>query len=182
MLAGRLSGGYKLVGGAIAQYSRSRGLAMMKSLGDAKVGKPKIGELLALQSQLRQLLSQLPHAAEHCALKNVWEDVVNPSLDNNDTNAVAEALAKYVDAYLKDAKKQVPETNWASSIISGIFCYLQAKDVFEAFYKRDLAKRLLWNRIVSMDVERNFVSLLKAECGAGYTAKVRIVADWIVCF
>lgn len=97
---------------------------------------------------------------------------MNPSLENNDTDIVAEALAKYVDAYLKDAKKQVPESQWASSIISGIFCYLHAKDVFEAFYKRDLAKRLLWNRIVSMDVERNFVSLLKAECGAGYTAKM----------
>ena len=172
MLAGRLVGGYKLVGGAIAQYARSRGLALMKSLGDSKDGKHKIAELLELQAQLRQLLSQLPHATEHCALKNVWEDVVNPSLDNNDTNVVAEALAKYVDAYLKDAKKQVPESPWASSIISGIFCYLQAKDVFEAFYKKDLAKRLLWNRIVSMDVERNFVSMLKAECGAGYTAKM----------
>jgi cullin-4 len=30
-----------------------------------------------------------------------------------------------------------------------------------------------------MDVERNFVSLLKAECGAGYTAKVRIMEEWI---
>lgn len=173
MLSSRLVGGYKLVGGAIAQYARSRGLAMMKSLGDSKIGKQKIGELLDLQAQLQQLLSQLPHSVEYCALKNVWEDVVNPSLDTNDTNLVAEALAKYVDTYLKDAKKQQPEqSDWASNLISGIFCYLQAKDVFEAFYKRDLAKRLLWDRIISMDVERNFVSLLKAECGAGYTAKM----------
>lgn len=173
MLAGRLPGGYKLVAGAIAQYARTRGLAMMKSLGaDSKAGKQKMAELLVLQSQLRQLLALLPHAAEHCSLKNVWEDVVNPSTDTDDTNEVAEALAKYVDAYLKDAKKQQPDSNWAASIISGIFCYLQAKDVFEAFYKRDLAKRLLWNRIVSMDVEKHFVSLLKAECGAGYTAKM----------
>lgn len=172
MLAGRLPGGFKLVAGAIAQYAKTRGQAMMKSLEDSKVGKQKIADLLALQSQLRQLLAQLPHAVEHCSLKNVWEDVVNPSSDFHDTNVVAEALAKYVDAYLKDAKKQQPDSNWAQSIISGIFCHLQAKDVFEAFYKRDLAKRLLWNRIVSMDVERNFVSLLKAECGAGYTAKM----------
>ena len=144
---------------------------MMQSMGDPKNGKQKIGELLDLQSQLQKLLSNLPHATEHCALKHVWEDVVNPSTEN-DTNVVAEALAKYVDNYMKDAKKQQPESNWASSIISGIFCHLQAKDVFEAFYKKDLAKRLLWNRVISMDVERNFVSLLKAECGAGYTAKM----------
>jgi cullin-4 len=171
MLAGRLVGGYKLVATAISQYSKTRGLAMMSSMSDSKAGKQKIAGLLELQRQLRQLLAQLPHAAENCSLKQVWEDVVNPTTDN-DTNMVAEALAKYVDAYLRDAKKQQPDTNWAASIISGIFCYLQAKDVFEAFYKRDLAKRLLWNRIVSMDVERHFVSLLKAECGAAYTAKM----------
>jgi cullin-4 len=171
MLAGRLVGGYKLVATSISQYSKTRGLALMNSMNDSKTGRQKIASLLELQSQLQQLLSQLPLAAEHCSLKHVWEDVVNPT-DDNDTNVVAEALAKYVDAYLKDAKKQQPDSNWAASIISGIFCYLQAKDIFEAFYKRDLAKRLLWNRIVSMDVERHFVSLLKAECGAGYTAKM----------
>lgn len=172
MLAGRLVGGYKQVGSAISIYAKTRGLALMKTISDAKVGKQKIGDLLQLQAQLSRLLGQLPHASDYCALKNVWEDVVNPPQDaEGDTNIVAESLAKYADAYLKDAKKH-HESQWASHLISGIFCYLQAKDVFEAFYKQDLAKRLIWNRIVSMDVERNFVSLLKAECGAGYTAKM----------
>ena len=172
ILAGRLGGGYKLVASAISNYAKTRGMALMGSMSDSKAGKQKIASLLELQSQLQKLLASLPHGGEHCSLKHVWEDVVNPSIES-DKNVVAEALAKYVDGYLRDAKKQVgPDNNWASRIISGIFCYLQAKDVFEAFYKQDLAKRLLWNRIVSMDVERHFVSLLKAECGAGYTSKM----------
>jgi cullin-4 len=61
---------------------------------------------------------------------------------------------------------------WLNRIIAGLFIPVQAKDVFEAFYKRDLAKRLLWNRVVSMDVEKQVVSLLKAECGTGYTSKM----------
>lgn len=147
----------------------------------AMAGKQKISDLLELQRQLRQLLSQLPHSNEYCQLKSVWEDVINPSSDLEETNLVAEALAKYVDACLRDNKRQLAASasspldgsgNWAEAVISGVFCYLQAKDVFEAFYKQDLAKRLLWNRIVSMDVERHFVSLLKAECGAGYTSKM----------
>jgi len=95
-------------------------------------------------------------------------------------------LAKFVDQILKSNKKmdqyalqQTPtstagatSSDLLSRIISGIFVHLQAKDIFEAFYKRDLAKRLLWNKIVSMDVEKQFVSLLKAECGAGYTSKM----------
>jgi hypothetical protein len=171
ILSGRLTGGYKLLATAIAQYARTRGMALMGSMNDSKTGKQKIASLLDLQSQLQRLLSQLPHATEHVTLKKVWEDVVNPSVES-DKNVVAEALAKYVDTYMRDAKKQVPDNNWASRIISGIFCHLQAKDVFEAFYKQDLAKRLLWNRVVSMDVERHFVSLLKGECGAGYTSKM----------
>ena len=170
-LAGRLQGGYKLVATAISNYARTRGLALIGNMPDSKTGKQKIADLLELQSRLQQLLAQLPQAAEHCSLKHVWEDVVNPASDES-TNVVAEALAKYIDAYLRDAKRQEPDNVWASRIISGIFCYLQAKDVFEAFYKRDLAKRLLWNRVVSMDIERHFVSLLKAECGAGYTSKM----------
>jgi cullin-4 len=40
---------------------------------------------------------------------------------------------------------------------------------------------LLWNRIVSMDAEKQVCSLLKAECGAGYTAKIEGMfqdVDW----
>jgi len=220
MLAGRLAGGYKLVAGAISLYARTRGAALMTFAtgGDAikggngkgggggvgaaaaaasKIGKQKIGALLELQGRLRQILSHLANSGEHCALKHVWEDVINPASDNlhDETNLVAEALAKYVDACLKDTKRNhsaalLPSSaavsssslvvvgggkhsdHWAEAVISGIFCYLQAKDTFEAFYKQDLAKRLLWNRVVSMDVERHFVSLLKAECGAGYTSKM----------
>lgn len=197
MLAGRLPGGYKLMGNAISNYTRSRGTILMTSMGSvagdkavttnnaAKAGKQKIAELLELQRQLKQLLALLPHARDHCALKHVWEDVVNPSFNDHhdDTHLVAEALAKYVDTCLKDNKRQLTSSasvatspdhndNWSEAIISGVFVHLQAKDVFEAFYKQDLAKRLLWNRVVSMDVERYFVSLLKAECGAGYTSKM----------
>ncbi|KAL3917111.1 MAG: hypothetical protein SGILL_004866, partial [Bacillariaceae sp.] len=189
MLAGRLPGGNKMVGSTIAQHARTRGVALMKAMNSpdvaknsnkaAMAGRHKIAELLGLQRQVRQLLSQLPRASDYCKLKDVWEDVINPSNDLDETNLVAEALAKYVDSCLKDSKKQVfPSTpldtngSWSEAVISGIFCYLQAKDVFEAFFKQDLAKRLLWNKIVSMDVERHFVSLLKSECGAGYTSKM----------
>jgi len=35
------------------------------------------------------------------------------------------------------------------------------KDVFEAFYKKDLAKRLLLNKSASADAERSMLSKLK---------------------
>lgn len=51
-------------------------------------------------------------------------------------------------------------------------CTLQAKDVFEAFYKKDFAKRLLMDKSSSIDIEKSMIAKLKAECGAQYTSKL----------
>jgi hypothetical protein len=48
----------------------------------------------------------------------------------------------------------------------------QGKDVFEAFYKKDFAKRLLMDKSASIDVEKAMIAKLKAECGAQYTSKL----------
>lgn len=102
---------------------------------------------------------------------------------------IAELLAKYIDLRFKNAKAIL-----SSSPVKGVrteidvnieddmeafqnavldlFRYIQSKDVFEAFYRRDLSKRLLSNKSASIDDERLFVSKLKGECGTGYTSKM----------
>ena len=42
-----------------------------------------------------------------------------------------------------------------------LFRFLQEKDVFERYYKQHLAKRLLLNKSVSDDSEKNMISKLK---------------------
>ena len=46
------------------------------------------------------------------------------------------------------------------------------KDVFEAFYKKDLAKRLLVGKSASVDAEKSMLSKLKQECGSAFTVKL----------
>ena len=41
------------------------------------------------------------------------------------------------------------------------FCFVTGKDVFEAFYKKDLAKRLLVGKSASVDAEKSMLSKLK---------------------
>jgi cullin-4 len=53
-----------------------------------------------------------------------------------------------------------------------IFRFINGKDVFEAFYKKDLAKRLLVGKSASVDAEKSMLSKLKQECGAGFTSKL----------
>lgn len=45
-----------------------------------------------------------------------------------------------------------------------MFRFLQEKDVFERYYKQHLAKRLLLNKSVSDDWEKNMISKLKVSC------------------
>lgn len=48
----------------------------------------------------------------------------------------------------------------------------KTQDVFEAFYKKDLAKRLLLSRSISPDWEQLMIKNLKNECGSVYTTKM----------
>jgi cullin-4 len=49
---------------------------------------------------------------------------------------------------------------------------IQAKDVFEAFFCKRLAKRLLLETSISFDAEKAIVVKLKGECGAQFTSKI----------
>jgi len=53
-----------------------------------------------------------------------------------------------------------------------IFRFINGKDVFEAFYKKDLAKRLLLAKSASIDGEKAMITKLKTECGANFTSKL----------
>lgn len=47
--------------------------------------------------------------------------------------------------------------------IMSLFCFIHGKDVFETFYKKDMAKLLLVGKRASMDAEKSVLSKLK--CG-----------------
>jgi cullin 4 len=44
-----------------------------------------------------------------------------------------------------------------------LFRFIHGKDVFEAFYKKDLAKRLLVGKSASVDSEKSMLSKLKVK-------------------
>jgi len=48
--------------------------------------------------------------------------------------------------------------DWMWVLVCVFFCEPQGKDVFEAFYKKDLAKRLLLGKSASIDAEKSMIS------------------------
>jgi cullin-4 len=108
---------------------------------------------------------------------------------NQRGNKPPELIAKFVDSKLRasSAKAAGTSENDGSSFVAidhdaetekaldgalSLFRHVQGKDAFEAFYKRDLAKRLLLGKSASVDAEKSFIGKLKAECGAQFTAKL----------
>ncbi|CAK7213142.1 Serine/threonine-protein kinase tel1 [Sporothrix curviconia] len=112
------------------------------------------------------------------------------------TSKVGEMVAKHLDLLLRGGLKTLPPTLLSDTkdIIDAdrsgqastggdedaeldrqldqgleLFRFIQGKDVFEAFYKKDLARRLLMGRSASQDAERNMLSKLKTECGSTFT-------------
>ena len=61
------------------------------------------------------------------------------------------------------------EVNVQLDQVLDLFRFVQGKAVFEAFYKKDLARRLLMGRSASADAERSMLTRLKTECGSGFT-------------
>ena len=54
-----------------------------------------------------------------------------------------------------------------------LLAYISDKDLFAEFYRKKLARRLLFNTSASDDHERSILARLKQQCGAQFTSKAR---------
>jgi cullin 4 len=96
---------------------------------------------------------------------------------NIDPNIIAEYLAKFLDFYLKkntgssnvtmnDEKLEKLVTDTIE-----IFKFVNAKDVFEEFYLRGLARRLLLKKSASTEAEKIMLSKIRTECSPEFGTK-----------
>eukprot|EP00475_Leptophrys_vorax_P035106 TRINITY_DN57500_c0_g2_i2.p1 TRINITY_DN57500_c0_g2~~TRINITY_DN57500_c0_g2_i2.p1 ORF type:complete len:512 (-),score=153.39 TRINITY_DN57500_c0_g2_i2:54-1589(-) len=102
------------------------------------------------------------------SLKEAFETFIN--LDAR----TAQYLSLYVDDLLKKGLLGMSEDVAEQKLdqVVTVFRYLHDKDVFEDFYKKNLASRLLLGKGTSDDLEKLMISKLKAECGHQFTSKL----------
>jgi cullin-4 len=88
-------------------------------------------------------------------------------------NSISEGIALPKDAEEEnngdEEMDEDAEINIQLDQVLDLFRFVHGKAVFEAFYKKDLARRLLMGRSASADAERSMLSRLKTECGSGFT-------------
>merc|ERR1712158_186640 len=86
-----------------------------------------------------------------------------------------ELLAKYCDHLLKRNVKNPEEAELEDTLnqVMVVFKYIEDKDVFQKFYSKMLAKRLVQHMSASDDAEASMISKLKQACGFEYTNKLQ---------
>ncbi|XP_067298437.1 cullin-4A [Pseudorasbora parva] len=148
----------------------------IKSAGGEIVSSPEKDKEMV--QELLDFKDKMDSVSQRCFQRN--ESYINAmkeafeSFINNRPNKPAELIAKYVDSKLRAGNKEATEEELERILdkIMIIFRFIHGKDVFEAFYKKDLAKRLLVGKSASVDAEKSMLSKLKHECGAAFTSKL----------
>jgi cullin 1 len=114
-----------------------------------------------------------PHQACGKFVNN--NSVTTPNGDNSITSSSPELLAKYCDSLLKKSSKNPEEAELEDNLnqVMCVFKYLTDKDIFQTFYSKMLAKRLIYQLSASDDAESSMISKLKLNCGFEYTNKLQ---------
>ncbi|PJF18515.1 putative cullin [Paramicrosporidium saccamoebae] len=154
---------------------RNHWLLLAKNRGSALVNDTSkdellIGELVDFKDNLNSILvdSFQENVLFADAIKEAFE-----SFMNSRQSRPAELIAKYADYQLRGDKDISDEQlSLIMDKIITIFRFVQGKDVFESFFKKGLARRLLMSRSTSIEAEKDFVARLKQECGSAFTSRL----------
>jgi len=167
-LLGRVKSGHQELKGKVCDYVKKRGRVIVVN---PEKDKTMVQELLDFKDKLDLIMTECFKSNSNfiVAMKESFETFINVR-----QNKPAELIAKFVDTKLRAGNKVASEEELEKLLdkIMVIFRFIHGKDVFEAFYKKDLAKRLLVGKSASVDSEKSMLSKLKAECGAGFTSKL----------
>ncbi|CAD6243262.1 GSCOCG00012654001-RA-CDS [Cotesia congregata] len=168
----------------LTQHIIQQGLNAIGHLQGDTIHIQFVEGMLAVHSKYSGMIEEVfkRDQAFIAALDKACSAAVNHRHDRQPTRA-PELLAKYCDSLLKKSAKGISESEiddkLAKSII--VFKYVDDKDVFQKFYARMLAKRLIHQQSQSMDAEETMIDRLKQTCGYEFTNKLhRMFTDMSV--
>lgn len=112
------------------------------------------------------------HSLFHKALKEAFEIFCNKGVAGSSS---AELLATFCDNILKKGGSEklcdeaIEET--LEKVVK-LLAYIGDKDLFAEFYRKKLARRLLFDKSANDDHERSILTKLKQQCGGQFTSKM----------
>jgi len=169
-LFSRVSDGLKTMSDCVSHYLKEQGKTLVQEEDGGTNAINFVQNLLDLKDRLDHFL--------HNSFNNdkLFKQMIASDFEYflNLNPKSPEYLSLFIDDKLKKGVKGMTEQEIETVLDKTmvLFRFLQEKDVFERYYKQHLAKRLLLNKSVSDDSEKNMISKLKTECGCQFTSKL----------
>ncbi|KAG8188555.1 hypothetical protein JTE90_007163 [Oedothorax gibbosus] len=160
----------------IQKHISSIGLEVVNSLRGDNIPQLFVESLLTVHDKYSNLIKTVFLGDQQFvgALDKACSTVINHKGNPKFNCRSPELLAKYCDSLLKKNAKSCTENEVETKLSQSItiFKYIDDKDVFQKFYSKMLAKRLIYGQSMSMDAEEAMINKLKQACGYEFTSKL----------
>ncbi|CAD6217283.1 GSCOCG00004765001-RA-CDS [Cotesia congregata] len=182
LLVARIPNGLGELRNLLECHIANQGLAAIDKCGDTAANDPKIyvNTILEVHKKYNALVlvafnndSGFVAALDKACGRFINSNSVTRAA--NSSSKSPELLAKYCDLLLKKSSKNPEEAELEDTLnqVMVVFKYIEDKDVFQKFYSKMLAKRLVQHMSASDDAEASMISKLKQACGFEYTSKLQ---------
>ncbi|MGH0163780.1 UNVERIFIED_CONTAM: hypothetical protein FKN15_062283 [Acipenser sinensis] len=181
-LVSRITDGLGELKKLLETHIHNQGLAAIEKCGETALNDPKmyVQTILDVHKKYNALvMSAFNNDAGFVA---ALDKACGRFINNNAVTKMAqssskspELLARYCDSLLKKSSKNPEEAELEDTLnqVMVVFKYIEDKDVFQKFYAKMLAKRLVHQNSASDDAEASMISKLKQACGFEYTSKLQ---------
>ncbi|KAG7028969.1 Cullin-1 [Cucurbita argyrosperma subsp. argyrosperma] len=186
-LFSKIPRGLDPVSNTFKQHVTTEGTALVKQAEDAASNKKaEKRDVIGLQEQVfvRKVIELHDkylayvnncfqnHTLFHKALKEAFEVFCNKGVAGSSS---AELLATFCDNILKKGGSEKLSDEAIEETLEKVvklLAYISDKDLFAEFYRKKLARRLLFDKSANDEHERSILTKLKQQCGGQFTSKM----------
>ncbi|KAB7504069.1 Cullin-1 [Armadillidium nasatum] len=178
----KIPNGLKELRSLLEQHITTQGLTAIYHCGESAVNDPKLYVQTILDVHRKYNSLVLTAFKSDTGFVAALDKACGRFINNNNvtkhpnqSSKSPELLAKYCDLLLKKSSKNPEEAELEDTLnqVMIVFKYIEDKDVFQKFYSKMLAKRLVQHMSASDDTEAAMISKLKQACGFEYTSKLQ---------
>lgn len=182
LLVSRIPDGLSELRNLLEAHIHNQGLTAIERCGESALNDPKLYVNTILEVHKKYNALVLTAFSNDSGFVAALDKACGRFINNNSVTRTAnssskspELLAKYCDLLLKKSSKNPEEAELEDTLnqVMVVFKYIEDKDVFQKFYSKMLAKRLVQHMSASDDAEASMISKLKQACGFEYTSKLQ---------
>ncbi len=188
-LINRLGSGSDRISTALEKYIITSCNNNLKQISEEEINKPNVyfKNIIATYHYFDNIIKKNFNSDMRFikSLASAFTNIVNENIiiSNNPKIAPsgkgAEFIAKYTDIVLKKSNTEHDNDTIDTAIndIATVFKYIKDKDIFQKFYHKFLASRLIYNSSFSEDAEKSMIVCFKNECGTEFIIKFQRMID-----